>query len=206
MELQPILHPDQISMRDDDVFVQTRFFQYDKHALLHLILLLALIAAAFLLIVVGESQVFAVIFVLILFGLPILAGSVKTIFSFNAIDDRLLIMEREGIQVGDDFFRISEIQDIRLHIDAFDGFRYKRSSNGGRVPSYESSYGNNNRLAFSSQGKTYFYKFILGRGTAWLAMCQLIDEWTAAGIPIRLSETYTREFILDVIAHPAGGR
>lgn len=202
MELQPILHPDRISMRDDDVFVQTRFFQYDKNALLHLILLLALIGAAFLLIVVGESRVFAVIFVIFLFGLPILAGTVKTIFSFNAIDDRLLIMEREGIQVGDDFFRISEIQDMRLHIDAFDGFRYKRSGSGGRVPAYESSYGNNNRLEFISQGKPYFFKFVLGRGTAWLAMYELIDEWTASGLRIRLSETYTREFILDVIAHP----
>lgn len=202
MELQPILHPDNISMREGDPFVQTRFFQYDKHALLHLLLLLALIAAAFLLIVLGESKVFAVIFVIILFGLPILAGSVKTIFSFNAIDDRLLIMEREGIQVGDEFFRITEIRDIALHIDAFDGFRYRRSGSGGRVPSYESSFGNNNRLWFTYQGKAYTFKFILGRGTAWLAMYQLIDEWTAAGLKIRLSETYRRDFILDVIAHP----
>ena len=56
-------------------------------------------------------------------------------------------------------------------------------------------------LAESFEGRTW-QDGLIGFFGGSFCINELIEAWTASGMKVRLSETYTRDFILDVIAHP----
>jgi hypothetical protein len=163
-----------------------------------MLVLVLFILASCALIMYLEKTWAVIFFVALLFGLPVYAGFRNTVFSFRALDKRLLRFDREGIQVGDEFFRIHDLSAVILHVDSFYGFRSAARST--LIPgSRETLYGDQNQISFRFYRKHHQYRFLLGNGRAYLALYVLMASWRKRGVKIVLTETFPYDVVLAEI-------
>lgn len=132
--------------------------------------------------------------ILCIWTIPLVYGAIskKTLFNFRALDKRLLTLSSSYIKVGKERYAIGEVT-IELHINAYDGFIYRIRQEGLLKP--QAAYGLNNELLFTCKGVTYDHEFHLRNYADYTTLCQLIDQWKAAGVTLVVKETFTREFV-----------
>jgi hypothetical protein len=196
--------PVQIQSRNTELFVQTVYYKDNPRAVWNMLLIFGMVAFAFIAVMFMDSTV-AVILVALLFAAPVYAAiSGKTWFSFNASHDKPLIFEPDALQVGDEYFTLPDLQSVTIFIHSFYGFRYhKNNLPGGAPPSfddplkgyYTSEYGDKNELTFSANGQQYQCRFLLGSGTAWYALYEIMKAWQQQGVVIDLKENYSYDFV-----------
>ena len=131
---------------------------------------------------------------LCIWAIPLVYAGIskKTVFNFRSLDSRLLTLSPSFIKVGKEQYPIQEVS-IDLHINAYDGFLYRIRQEGLLQP--QTTHGNNNVLLFTYKGVTYDNEFYLNNYTSYMALCQLVDQWLAAGVRMTVKETFTREFV-----------
>jgi hypothetical protein len=131
---------------------------------------------------------------LCIWAMPLLYAAIskKTVFNFRALDSRLLTLSASYIKVGKERYPIKELS-VEVHINAYDGFIYRIRREGLLKP--QATYGVNNELFFTYNGVSYDYEFHLRDYNDYTTLCQLIDEWKAAGVKLIVKETFTREFV-----------
>ena len=120
------------------------------------------------------------------------AVSKKTVFNFRALDSRFLTLSPSFIKVGKQKYPIQDIV-IELHVNAYDGFMYRIRREGVLTP--QTTYGVNNVLLITYQGVTYDYEFHLRNYADYVTLCELTNQWRAAGVNLILKEAFTREFV-----------
>jgi hypothetical protein len=145
-------------------------------------------------IVSGYVASYIIWMVIDLAALPLLYGAIsqKTIFNFRAWDSRQLRLSATTISIGDERFAISDVK-IELEINAYDGFIYHIRRNGLVKP--QATYGKDNFLYIHHKGSTYDAEFHLRDYDSYTTLCQLADEWKAAGAQLTVKEAFTREFV-----------
>jgi hypothetical protein len=202
--------PVSISRRNTELFVQTVYYKDNPRAFWNMLLILAMVAAAFVS-VIFINGVLAVCLIVAMFALPVYAAvSGKTWFSFNATHDKPLIFEPGALQLGDEFFRLADLEEVNLYIHSFYGFRYMALKKGGTGPEqmlgslYESEYGDKNELSFRANGSAYTCRFLLGSGTAWFALYEIMAAWKQQGVTVNLREEYSYEFVYNEIVRMSG--
>ena len=104
----------------------------------------------------------------------------------------MLTLSSTFIKIGNQKYDISEIA-IELHINAYDGF-INRIRRKGLTKPY-TMYGDNNMLIFVHKGISYDAEFHLRDYNSYVTLCKLTDAWKAAGVPVKLKENFTREFV-----------
>jgi hypothetical protein len=131
---------------------------------------------------------------LCIWAIPLVYAGIskKTVFNFRALDSRPLILSTSFIKVGKEQYHVKDIS-IELHINAYDGFIYRIRQEGLLTP--QTTHGNNNMLLFTYKGVTYDNEFHLSNYASYITLCGLVDQWRAAGVPITVKETFTREFV-----------
>ena len=132
--------------------------------------------------------------VLCIWAIPLVYGAIskKTVFNFRALDNRMLTFSSSNIKVGNQRYPITDVS-IELHINAYDGFIYRIRREG--LLKFQTAYGNNNVLLIHYKGITYDNEFHLIDYNSYTTLCQLVDQWRAAGVTIIVKETFTREFV-----------
>jgi hypothetical protein len=118
--------------------------------------------------------------------------SKKTVFNFRSLDSRLLTLSTSCIKVGKEQYPVKDTS-IELHINAYDGFMYRIRQEGLLTP--QTTHGNNNMLLFTYKGVTYDNEFHLSNYASYTTLCELVDQWQAAGVHITVKESFTREFV-----------
>jgi hypothetical protein len=131
---------------------------------------------------------------LCIWAIPLVYAGIskKTVFNFRSLDSRLLTLSTSFIKVGIEQYPVKDIS-IELHINAYDGFIYRIRQEGLLTP--QTTHGNNNMLLFTYKGVTYDYEFHLPNYASYTTLCELVDQWRAAGMRITVKETFTREFV-----------
>ncbi len=120
------------------------------------------------------------------------AISKKTVFNFRVLDSRLLTLSQSFIKLGKEYYPIKEVA-LELHLNAYDGFKYRIRREGLLTP--QTAYGVNNVLLITYKGVTHDHEFHLRNHEDYTILCQLADEWKAAGVQLMVKETFTREFV-----------
>jgi hypothetical protein len=131
---------------------------------------------------------------LCLWAIPLVYAAVskKTVFNFRALDSRFLTLSQSFIKVGKQQYPIQDIT-IELNVNAYDGFIYRIRREGLLTP--QTAYGVNNVLLITYQGVTYDYEFHLRNYADYITLCELTNQWQAAGVKLLLKESFTREFV-----------
>jgi hypothetical protein len=96
------------------------------------------------------------------------------------------------IKVGKQQYPIADIV-VELHINAYDGFIYRIRREGLLTP--QTTYGINNVLLIHYKGINCDHEFHLRDHTDYTTLCQLVDQWKAAGVKVIVKEVFTREFV-----------
>lgn len=206
-----------IAPRNTDLFVQTVYYQSNPHAFRNLLIILILLAVAFVS-MATMSTTGAVIVVCSILVVPAVFAFVsgKKWFSFNSVYDEPLIFEPNALQVGDEYFDIRDMEGILFYIHSFSGFRYHSSrvpresstgmdkADGVVFGGIRSEYGDRNELHFTAHGKQYQCKFLLGSGRAWYAIYQIMNAWKMQGKQIALKEEFPADFVEREIAAYTG--
>ncbi len=197
-----ILKPDRIGFYDKDFFVETRFYQYSKRSVYAMGFLILCIVTVFFLFSFFEKTYSAVILVVLLFAIPVYSAvSGKTWFSFSVFDPRVLRLERNGIQIGDEFFRIQDIEFVKIYVHSFYGLR----CNFDRI-GYDfadgSEYGDKNEIRFKGSGRDYKCRFILRNGVAYITLYKLMEYWKARGVQVYLKEEFSYDFVMKQVDDP----
>lgn len=193
-----------IAPRNADLFVQTVYYKPNPHAFRNLVMVLVILALSFSSMAVMNTTG-AIILILSVISIPLLLSFVsgKKWFSFNSVYDEPLVFEPNALQVDDEYFSIRDIDDIVFYIHSFYGFRYSPSRLAGRTRGFDdiitgdarSEYGDKNEIHFTAFGKKYECKFLLGSGTAWYAIYQIMNAWQMQGKAIRLKEEFPADFV-----------
>jgi hypothetical protein len=198
-----------VSHRNTELFVQTVYYKDNPHAVRNMLLIMAMVAIAFVS-VMFMNGVLAVCLIAAMFALPVYAAfSDKTWFSFTATHDKPLIFEPDALQLGDEYFKLCNIEQVGVYIHSFYGFRFVTATKGLTDPvrmlssSYQSEYGDKNELRFRAHGNEYVCRFLLGSGTAWFALYEIIAAWQRQGLAIELREEYGYDFVYNEIAKRA---
>jgi hypothetical protein len=131
---------------------------------------------------------------LCIWAIPLVYAGIskKTVFNFRSPDSRLLTLSTSFIKIGKQRYPVTDLS-IELHINAYDGFIYRIRSKGLLKP--QAAYGDNNVLLFTYKGVTYDNDFHLCNYASYTTLCKLVDEWRAAGVSIKVTEAFTREFV-----------
>jgi hypothetical protein len=195
--------------RNLELFVQTVFYKENPYAFRNLVMMLLVLAMAFAS-MAFMSTMGAIVTILLLLAIPLTLSFVsgKKWFSFNAVYDEPLVFEPSALQVEQEYFSIKDMDDIVFYIHSFYGFRYSPSRLAGRSRGFDdiitgdarSEYGDKNELHFSALGKKYNCRFLLGSGTAWYAIYQIMETWKMHGKTIMLKEEFPFEFVHGSIA------
>jgi hypothetical protein len=164
-----------------------------------MVLLILSIATVFVSVALFNTTFSAIMLVILLFAFPIYASlSGKTWFSFSTLDPRVLRLERNLLQVGEEVFPLSRIENISMYVHSFYGFRFGQ----GYRPSAGISgaeFGDKNRISFFVAGKEYSFRFILRSGLAYVILYKLMAHWKASGVEIHLREKYSYDFVVRMI-------
>jgi hypothetical protein len=131
---------------------------------------------------------------LCIWAIPLVYAAVskKTVFNFRALDSRLLTLSSSCIKAGKQKFPIKD-STVELQVNAYDGFAYRIRREGLLTP--QTTYGVNNMLLVTYQGITYDYEFHLRNYADYSTLCEVTEQWQAAGVKLKLKEAFTREFI-----------
>jgi hypothetical protein len=199
--------PVTIGSRNTELFVQTVYYKDNPRAAWNMILILLMVAIAFVSIIFIETTI-AVTLIAIMFFFPVYAAiSGKTWFSFNATHDKPLIFEPDALQLCDEYFVLQDINEISIYVDGFYGFRIPnmpgiasddylhRLLAGAR----NSSYGDQNELRFKHGSHEYACRFLLGSGIAWMALYEIIKAWQQQSKPVNLKEAIPYHIALHAI-------
>ena len=176
-----------------ETVLTTLIYKYNPYARFWVVLY---ILSIFLICVFLCNQIpmYIVWLVLCIWAIPLVYAGIskKTVFNFRALDRRLLTLTSTQIRIGREKYPIKDMA-VELHINAYDGFIYRIRREGLLTP--QAAYGNNNELIFTFNGISYDYEFHLRGYNDYVTLCQLTDEWKAAGVKVITKESFTREFV-----------
>jgi hypothetical protein len=176
-----------------ETVLTTLIYKYNPYARFWVVLY---VVSMFLLCVFASDKLplYIIWVALCLWAIPLVYAGIskKTIFNFRAIDSRLLTVSPSHIKVGRERFAIGELS-VEVHLYAYDGFIYRIRREGLLKP--QATYGVNNELLFTYKGQPYDYEFHLRDYNDYTMLCQVMDQWKAAGINVNIKETFTREFV-----------
>lgn len=176
-----------------DTVLTTLFYKYNPYA--RFVFFLYTVSVFLLCLFVCDKLPMYIIWLLLcILAIPLVYGAIskKSIFNFRSWDNRMLTLSPAFIQIGNQKYDISEIA-IELHINAYDGF-INRIRRKGLTKPY-TMYGDNNMLIFVHKGVSYDAEFHLRDYNSYVTLCKLTDAWKAAGVPVKLKENFTREFV-----------
>jgi hypothetical protein len=200
-----------IGSRNTELFVQTVYYKDNPRAVWNMLLILLMVAIAFVSVIFMDT-LWAILLIIGLFSLPLYASiSGKSWFSFNATHDKPLIFEPDALQLGDEYFDIHALENLYCYVDGFYGLRiagipgqtqneYLLSLMAG---ARNSSYGDKNEIRFTYGGKQYACRFLLGSGTAWMALYEILAAWRQQGKAVDLKEAIPYEGVLMIIQNAA---
>lgn len=131
---------------------------------------------------------------LCIWAIPLVYAGIskKTVFNFRALDNRMLTLSSSFIKIGREQYPIKDVS-IELRLHAYDGFVYRIRQEGLLTP--QTTHGNSNVLLFTYKGVTYDNEFHLSNYASYMVLCELVDQWRAAGVSITVQELFTREFV-----------
>jgi hypothetical protein len=176
-----------------ETILSTLIYKYNPYARF----LVVLYIVSMLLIFVFACEIipmYILWMVLCIWAIPLVYAGIskKTVFNFRSIDKRLLILSPRFIKIGKEQYPVKEVS-VDLQINAYDGFIYRIRQAG--LLQAQTAHGNNNVLLFTYKGVTYDNEFHLSNYSSYLTLCELVDQWRAAGVHITVKETFTREFV-----------
>ncbi|THU41268.1 hypothetical protein FAM09_03935 [Niastella caeni] len=176
-----------------ETVLTTLIYKYNPYARFFVVLYIVSIFL-FCLFTCDHIPTYIIWLMLCIWALPLVYGAIskKSIFNFRALDSRLLTLSSTYIKVGNQRYAIRDVA-VELHITAYDGFIYSIRSEGLLKP--QITYGDNNVLLFKFNGVSYDNEFHLRDYNSYITLCQLVDEWRAAGVPVIVKEAFTREFV-----------
>jgi hypothetical protein len=125
-----------------------------------------------------ESTEYAIIVLLILFGIPVLAAYKKTWFTLKALDSRILTFRYHSIQLGTVFIRLVDVTNFSLYVRSYDGLRLfdPSSVSSEYIPEY-SEYGDGNRIQFKYCNEVFDLTFLLGDQETYFALLEMASFW-----------------------------
>ncbi|OQP61031.1 hypothetical protein A3860_04745 [Niastella vici] len=176
-----------------ETVLTTLIYKYNPYARFWIVLY---ILSIFLMCVLLCDQIpmYIIWLVLCIWAIPLVYAGISkmTVFNFRALDRRLLTLTSTYIRVGREKYSIKDLT-IEVHINAYDDFIYRIRREGLLKP--QAAYGNNNELLFLCNGVSYDYEFHLRGYNDYVTLCQLADQWKAAGVKVITKESFTREFV-----------
>jgi hypothetical protein len=144
--------------------------------------------------VFDQLPMYIVSLVVCIWSMPLVYAGIskRTAFNFRALDSRLLTLSQSYIKVGKKRYPTQGML-IEIHLNAYDGFIYRIRREG--LLTHQLTYGVNNELFFTCEGVKHDHEFHLRNHTDYTILCQLIDQWKAAGVRLHIKEAFTREFV-----------
>jgi hypothetical protein len=176
-----------------ETVLTTLIYKYNPYARFWVVLY---IVSFFLISVFTFDQLpmYIVSLALCIWSMPLVYAGIskKTVFNFRALDSRLLTLSQSFIKVGGKRYPTRDLL-IEIHLNAYDGFIYRIRREG--LLTRQLTYGVNNELFFTCEGVRYDHEFHLRDYKDYTTLCQLIDQWKAAGVRLIVKESFTREFV-----------
>jgi hypothetical protein len=125
--------------------------------------------------------------------------SKKALFKTRIIDENKLTFSTEGIQYGDEFYPVSEIEAVALYLYAFDNFEYRDGFVYRRRESsvYVRAPGDRNTISFRFQEKVFDFDFYLEDFARFCAVRKVINDWASEGVNVVLKQPFADDFIIQ---------
>ena len=104
----------------------------------------------------------------------------------------------DGITVGDDYYRVSEIEAVAVTLHSFHDFAYSLSSDGEHEK--RSEYGDQNYLSFRTNNEILDFQFFIKDYQAYKALYLIFNSWMYSNKSMVCKQSFPIEFFDQQIA------
>jgi hypothetical protein len=175
-------------------FITTLVYQYKRYAPWMLVGYCLMILGFFILSALLPTTA-VIIYCAVLFALPVYAAIYpKSVFSVRSWDDRKLCIGAENISWEGRDMPVGELENLEIYIFAFDDFKHREDGFNGRQHEAIEP-GDENKLDFDFQGKSFDFTFFLSDYAQYTDLLQIIENWEHAGYAYHARAAFEPEYI-----------